>query len=402
MKPLDPKVFHQLYGPSQKRAVYFKRDFSDYLIMMLMTAGVLVFAYGPQNPLTWFSLALCVLILLSFMVRLGVEWKVPVLLRRPQELLYMFAYKIKNISWVYLMAVAFLIAENAFIYYTPQYEHRTELMHTIAMYGFFIHLGLLSLYRTVSLFAHLQKKEIVREFLMQTPWKKTINADTNMTLEIFHAYITGLLTHIVLLAPWFVVITYAKFSVLVIPVAIILNIFTQAKWLKEYNKWFYRDHWLGHNSEFEFLYLHGSHHDALPLGMIGVAGNGFLEGFMRHTMGSPLPFYNPVFTALMYSMDVKNDIDLHQYIPAIFPRMDMQIIRLHQHSMHHLGRLEPYSFGTKFDQEETPAELRKKIRRLPEEVLNSVRYDEELNGFEWDNKMFRNMLELFEKYDKKG
>src|SRR5262249_28348925 len=136
-------------------------------------------------------------------------------------------------------------------------------------------------YRTVILIAHLAKRELVREVLMQTPWQRTIKAKTNMTLEILHAYGTGVLTHIVLLAPWYMVIKYSRFSVIFLPVVCLINVIVHLKWMQRYNGWFYRDHWLGHNSELEFVYLHGTHHDAIPSGLIAVSENGFLEGFLR-------------------------------------------------------------------------------------------------------------------------
>lgn len=43
----------------------------------------------------------------------------------------------------------------------------------------------------------------------------------------------------------------------------------------------------------EFSCFHVSHHDAIPSGLIRVAGNGFLEGFTRHMLDSPVSSYNP-------------------------------------------------------------------------------------------------------------
>src|SRR5205807_7834504 len=101
----------------------------------------------------------------------------------------------------------------------------------------------------------------------------------------------------------------------------VASIFLHRNWYKVLNTWFYRDHWLGHNSEFEFIFLHGTHHDAIPSGMIAVAENGLLEGFTRYTLGSPIAVYDPIVSFLLFSFEITSDIESHQYIPGVFPRM---------------------------------------------------------------------------------
>jgi len=398
MEKLDPIKFHQMYGVRKPRTVYYSKDFLDYSLMVAVTAALIGVSYGFGHAISIVGYALCAWMLVVFMIRHGVELSVPLILRRPQDLLYMFLYKLRNIKPVYLVAVSVLLAENVFVYFTPSLPHYSQLLGKVAVYLFFIHLGLLTGYRTVILFSHLRKKELVREVLMQTPWKKVINEKTNITLEIFHAYFTGVLTHVALVAPWYIIITHVKYSAIFLPVALLLNVLVHKKWLKTFNYWFYRDHWLGHNSEIEFIYSHGPHHDVIPSGLIGVSGNGFLEGFMRHTIGAPTPFYNPAFSALMYSIDVKIDIDLHQYIPGIYPKISRQYMQTIQHSTHHFGRLEPYGFGMKIDQPEVTDEYRQQFGSYPDEVTNSASIDETLTGFKWKNPIHEMTLKLYDKY----
>jgi hypothetical protein len=172
------------------------------------------------------------------------------------------------------------------------------------------------------------------------------------------------------------------------------------KWMKAINGWFYRDHWLGHNSEFEFVFLHGTHHDAIPSAMIAVAENGLLEGFLRLAMGTPVSFYNPVVAFLMNTLEVKVDMEAHQYIPGVYPRLPMNVMEVSQHSTHHYGSIEPYSFGIKVDQPGAPEEYNKVFARLPDELKNSARLDEELTGFKWDNPTHRRTMSLYRKYHK--
>jgi hypothetical protein len=217
---------------------------------------------------------------------------------------------------------------------------------------------------------------------MQTPWKRAVNEKTNITLEIAHAYCTGLLTHIILIAPWYLVISYFSFSVIFLLPVCLINAVVHWKWIMVYNSWFYRDHWLGHNSELEFIYIHGTHHDAIPSGMIAVSGNGFLEGITRYTLGSPTAFYNPVISFMINMWEVKTDIKRHQYIPGVFPRLPKSYLEIFQHSTHHYGLLAPYSIG------------------LKTETMYTVRLDEELTGFKWDNQIQRTILSLYDKYQK--
>jgi hypothetical protein len=398
MKPRDRAFFHRLYGRQRPRVEYYPKDFVDYTLMLGLCALAAALTYGRGHAMTAAAAVLCALTLAAFAVRHGIEWRMPLLVRRPQDVLYMVVYKLQNLRPAYFAALALLLAENAFIAATPRLPHQVALMRAIALTLFYVHLAAITLYRTASLVDHLSKRELVREVLMQTPWKRTITARTNITREILHAYVTGLLTHIVLLAPWYLVITHARFSVLVLPAACAADALVHVRWAKAINSWFYRDHWVGHNSELEFVFLHGTHHDAIPCGLIAVAGNGFLEGFLRYTIGSPVAFYNPIMAFLVYMFDVKTDIELHQYIPGVFPRLPRRVLEVGQHSTHHYGRLEPYSFGLKLDQPSIPEAFKRRMKWAPDELMNSLELDEELTGFQWENATHANTLDLWDRY----
>lgn len=400
----DPAVFHKLYGVHKPRVTYYGKDLIDYTLMILVTGAVIVLSYGFGHVLAWVGMALCAFMLVMFPVRHGVELKVPLFLRRPQDVLYMFVYKLQNLPPLYLVAIAVLLLENVLIAATPNLPHHVDWMRNLALVLFYTHILIITAYRTTILIKHLAKRELAREVLMQTPWKRVINAKTNITLEILHAYATGLLTHLVLITPWYVVMTHVKYSLVFMPFACLINLVVHLRWLKATNAWFYRDHWVGHNSEFEFIFLHGTHHDAIPCALIGVAGNGFLEGFFRGTLAFPIPFYNPIIPFLLYSYEIKQDMDLHQYIPGIYPKMPKAAVAIGQHSTHHYGRLEPYSIAIKLDQPDVPEAQKAfygspKVRALfPDELMNSLKLDEELNGFKWDNPTHKNTLDLWDKY----
>jgi len=400
LKKNDAARFHKLYGAREPRIAYYSKDFLDYLIMIALTAVVAGLVYGPRHVLTIAALVLCAFALAMFIVRHGVAFGAPLIMRRPQDAVYMVMYKLRNLTPVYFIALGVLILENLVIARTPSLPHHVQLMRTIALYLFYIHLLAITVFRTVILVDHLKKRELVREVLMQTPWKRVVQGKTNISLEIVHAYCTGLLTHIVLIAPWYLVIKYFNFSAIILPAACVINVIVHLKWLKVINRWFYRDHWLGHNSEIEFVFLHGTHHDAIPSGLIAVAENGFLEGFMRFTVGSPVPFYNPFMSFLAHTVEVQKDIEAHQYIPGVYPRLPRKLLEVSQHSTHHYGPIEPYSFGIKVDQPGFEDVYRNIFRGLPDELRNSAKLDEELTGFKWDNPTYRQTLSLYDKYQK--
>jgi hypothetical protein len=400
MNTVDPKYFHRTYGEQTKRISYKTRDFIDYIIMSILCSAVIYFSYGAEHFITIVGLVLSAYMIIVFPIRHGWQIEIPVIIKRPRDILFTIIYKLQNIKAVYLFAISFLLLENHLIYLTPTLPHNTALMHEIALYLFYLHLIGITIYRTYILYVHLCKKELVREVLTQTSWKRVILNQPNITLEILHAYFTGLLTHLILIAPWFIVITYAKYSVIFLPVIVVINIFTEAKFIKVINLWFYRDHWLGHNVEVDFVYLHGTHHDAIPSALIGVAGNGLLEGFMRHSLGSPAPFFNPIVSAIVYSVVVQQDMEGHQFIPGLYPTANIEFQKINQHSMHHFGKLAPYGIASNVDQADVNEKFKARYKIFPDEFKNAIKLDEQLAGYEWYNAKYKKYLDLVAKYEK--
>lgn len=390
----DAEAFHRLYGVRKPRTCYYRRDFVDYTLMILATALVAGLAYGFRHGMALAAYALCAFMLSTFIARHGVELRVPLILRRPQDVLYTIVYKLLNMTPLTFVAVGLLLLENVLIAATPSLPHHVEWMRTAALWLFYVHFAGITLYRTASLVDHLAKKELVREVLMQTPWKRTINRRTNITLEILHAYVTGLLTHILLLGVWYVVLTHVRYSLLFAPAVFVIDVAMELKWARALNGWFYREHWVAHNSELEFLYFHGNHHDAIPSGMIAVSENGMLEGFCRNLLGPPVSYYHPLAAALFISHTVWYDMLTHQYIPGVYPRLPNGILKSFQHSTHHFGQLAPYGLAIKGGDNAKGW----RARVVPRELTNSIELDEELTGFQWDNPTYRNTVSLFERY----
>lgn len=399
MTPDEQKQFHKLYRTCKPRVVYYKKDFADYCLMLALTALLIIISYRGSSTLTVAGLALVAIMSGTFILRHGVEPNIPLLLRRPQQIIYTLAYKLHNLKPEYFIALGLVSLENLLVAATPNLPHHTALMRRLAVDLFYVHMTSVTAFRTAIFIDHLRKKELVREVLVQTPWRRAIKANTNITLEIVHAYCTGLLTHIITMAPWYLVVVYSRFSAIFLPITIGAGIVVHLRWAKIFNAWFYRDHWVGHNSELDFLFLHGPHHDAIPSGMIAVAENGFLEGFLRFTIGAPIAFYNPFLAFLVFMIEIPVDMRGHQYIPGVFPRLPKSFMERFQHSTHHYGPLEPYSIASRSDGESISTDFNRIVECwVPDEVKNSIELDEELNGFKWDNPTYRRTLSLWDKY----
>src|SRR5438093_5124294 len=108
MKKNDPAVFHKLYGIKKARIAYHGRDFLDYLLMIALSALAVGLSYGFSHAMSIAGLALCALMLAAFTVRHGVEFRAPLILRKPQDVLYMFVYKLQNLSPMYFIALGLL------------------------------------------------------------------------------------------------------------------------------------------------------------------------------------------------------------------------------------------------------------------------------------------------------
>ena len=396
MKKVDEKKFHRLYGKKIRRVNYQSDDFGDYALMVLLCGLVMYITYGANQIFSMVTFAMCAFMVITFPLRHGMRLAWPILLKRPQEIIFAIVHKMQNLRLVYLLALGILLLENYAIFLTPDLPHRTELMREIAMWLFWIHFASITAYRTYIFFCHLLKKEHVRTVLMESVWKNLLLKQKNMTLHIWHAYFTGILTHLAVIAPWYLVITYLNFSIYFLPVICALNLLTLWLYLKTANEIIYREHWLGHNMELDFVYAHGPHHDAIPSAMIGTSGTGILEGFFR-IVSFPNPFYNPLVAMFYYTLEITFDIYLHQYIPGVFPGPPRSVFEVVQHSRHHFGKVEPYGLSAKLVPSTSPEGL-KGYNFLPDEFRNSAMLDEQLNGFKWNNREQNWYLNLVDKY----
>ncbi|HVZ30991.1 MAG TPA: hypothetical protein VG963_01110 [Polyangiaceae bacterium] len=368
---IEATRYHRVFGRRKPKITYFARDFSDYLLMNGLVALVVAAVFGAIHPMALIGMALCLLMTVAFPVRRGFKLAAPLILKRPQEIVYTLVYKVLNIRWELFLAVCLVLSEQAFIAFLPSLPHKVDLMRQVGLVFFYLSFTIVTLFRTRSLIDHLRKRDIVRAVLSDdTAWKATI-ATTGPTFEIIHAYASGLLSHITTTAPWYLVITLLDHSILFLPVGFVLSASLQRHfftcrefrlWEKRKKQdpaksgprpemfgtvasWFYRDHWVGHNSEFEFLYLHGTHHDSIPVGLIATGENGHLEGFLRYCFGYPTALLSPIWAFLELTFLFILNIGSHQYVPGIYPYSYWHSTG-NVHFLHHFGRLVPYGVTT--------------------------------------------------------
>ena len=141
--------FHKLYRRSKPRVVYYKQDFIDYFLMIAMTAIAIAVSYGWSSVMSFIGIALCGVMIATFIIRHGIEFKMPVILSRPQEILYTLTYKLQNLNRVYFTALGLLLLENLLIAATPNLPHHAELMRKVALYFFYIHIISVTAFRVM-------------------------------------------------------------------------------------------------------------------------------------------------------------------------------------------------------------------------------------------------------------
>ena|SRR6476646_907841 len=106
----DPAFYHKMYGTrklSKARVVYYKKDFLDYGVMMALSALVTGLSYGFSHVLALMGYVLSAMMVVTFIIRHGVEFQVPVILKQPEEILYLCWYKLRNLKPVYFIVVAY-------------------------------------------------------------------------------------------------------------------------------------------------------------------------------------------------------------------------------------------------------------------------------------------------------
>jgi hypothetical protein len=211
---------------------------------------------------------------------------------------------------------------------------------------------IITLFRLVILIAHLLRASVVREVLEDSAQKKMI-AVLPIHQHILHAFITGMLAHLSVVAPCVLFYMLTKPSnvrevLLVVGYAFWTGVARPLKKRKiiesppkiNFNL-VYRNHTIAHRSRFFFTVFHGHHHDAIPSALIGSAGGtGFFENVDRGLTW--LDFFNSVvIMQILWTYEIVFDMVVHQYIPGVFPFAKITVLGRAHHVTHHFGSALP-------------------------------------------------------------
>lgn len=250
-------------------------------------------------------------------------------------------------------------------------------------------------FRLISFVHHLIRHEHVFHFLEQTNFRKILKflgtatqvdssaslstctwfmAKTHRLLDhamgLLHGLATGLLTHVVGVIPWYctlmitmrslsmferslsdqlgaacmleasegsVELSYHTLSMMamlwVLRSCVCLWCHVDAG--ADLESSFVREHWIQHHTQYGFSYLHGPHHDAIPVAFMALAEMGPLEAFLNNTfrntyLQSVPPLHAWKFTATMMILMIS-----HQYVPGVFPYASTSAAWENHHFEHH-------------------------------------------------------------------
>lgn len=211
---------------------------------------------------------------------------------------------------------------------------------------------LITLFRVSILTAHLLRASVVREVLEDSAQKKMI-AVLPIHQHIVHAFITGMLAHLSVVAPCVLFYMLTKPSNLreVLLAAGYIVWWGIARPLKRRKiidspakigfNLVYHNHTIAHRSRFFFAVFHGHHHDAIPSALIGSAGGtGFFENVDRGLTW--LDFLNSVVVIqMLWAYSIVFDMVVHQYIPGVFPFAKITVLGTAHHVTHHFGSALP-------------------------------------------------------------
>jgi hypothetical protein len=211
---------------------------------------------------------------------------------------------------------------------------------------------LITIFRFVILVAHLLRASVVRDVLVASPQKQSIER-LPIQQHIVHAFVTGMIAHLSLVAPCALFFLWTSPTVL--REALLIGGYTAwsgiARPLRKRkllgrpgviaNRLVYQNHHIAHRSRFYFTVFHGHHHDAIPSALIGsAAGTGFLENADR-AMTTLEPLKSILIVQATWAWVIAFDMVVHQYIPGVFPFAKPTITGVSHHVTHHFGRALP-------------------------------------------------------------
>lgn len=342
--------------------VYRAEDFPLYVLSLLLP-GLLIVPALPYRSLQILLIASLLYLAVFFLLRHGakLEWR------------HFFSDVFEGVTrypgmlvrnWIMARDAILPIIAVFALALTGEYFLRPFLAGTFwlkpfpwqwVVWGAFL---LITAFRVTIFIAHLLRTGVVREVLQGSTQKKTI-AVFPMHQHVLHAFITGMIAHLSVVAPCVLFFmwtdpTYIREALLIagwLLWALISKPLRKRKLIISpglvSHRLVYHNHSIAHRSRFFFTVFHGHHHDAIPSALIGSAGGtGFFENIDRGF--SWLDFLNSaVVMQFLWTYSIVFDMVVHQYIPGVFPFAKITVIGRAHHITHHYGSALP--LGLIFD-----------------------------------------------------
>lgn len=358
---------------------YQASDYPLFVLSLLLTA--LLIAPILPNRFTQ-GLLVCALIYLGwfFVVRHGAKFESSVFAVVWEGLKEFPGYLLR--SWWHVRSIIVPTILIFALAVSAEHALRPLLIDTMwldsAPWGWVIWTPFVAItcFRAFILVAHLLRASHVRDFMESSPLKKTV-AVSSIHNHIVHAFVTGMLSHLSLVATtaWFYLLTdpsYLREALLLVGFLtwrLIASRLRKRKILENggtiTHSLFYKNHATAHHSRFFFTVFHGHHHDALPSALIGSAGGtGFLENTDRAFIWLD-PLYSMILLHYALAVDIVIDMVVHQYIPGVFPFVKVTVKASAHHAFHHFGSLRP--LGMIFDGYAEPQDFKNGYK--PDSVL---------------------------------
>jgi hypothetical protein len=320
---------HSIQGVPKTRMTYSRHDFTDYALMLVLCVCVTLVSFGQAHTFTLMTTIMSVFLLFAFAFRHGASYRGCVLLAEPMELIRLLGYKLNNVRPCTFICITTLCVEQGIIDSTPSWSHMSDVYSTFCLEIFHYSFWTITAVRGIIFLAHVWQHDQVFTFLASTRWRKELGSDDGGSvlrrlLDLLQAFTTGVLCHILAVAPLYMSIAHLHHSVVLAPLRVCVDaVCLWWFWQIDFNDWLYRDHWICHHQQLAFIYLHAPHHDALPVSLMAAHDTGMLEGFLRFSVGLPDTYCSPVLACPLFSVQVLADMVFHQYVPGVFPYSTM-------------------------------------------------------------------------------
>ena len=332
---------------------YSAADLGDYAVMLCLCVLVAASCYGWGSGPTWACGLLALGLGVCFVWRHGaVGWRLwpEALCRDPGDALGVLwdrgAAALRHGPFVGTLVLC--ATEQMVIAQTPHWPHGGALAAGLLNALFWGGFGAVTAVRLGFFGAHVASRDALFTFLAASPWRKSLGraagpgAGWSRAVHLCHALATGVLCHLLALGPLYVMLQRVRFSLLLAPLRVAADGLLLRWWMGgDFNAWLYRDHWVCHHSTWAFVYLHGPHHDAIPVSFMAAHDTGMLEGFLRFAWGVPDTYMSPLVAVPMFSVSVVADMVFHQYVPGIVPYSKAVARSGFHHAEHHFLSLWP-------------------------------------------------------------